>query len=642
MKKKKCKTAEKQSKQKIDLSEVLDFDIDFDIAQPSSKKDRFESKSANKEKRINNLYQAYAGKGKPFPSKKQIKEGIVISSGQEKFKLSTKGADLVLDSNGTDELVNFASGAPQIHRKIIEHSLNEPPLAKLELGIYKSDIKPTTMLMSDAFNRKYLVNHFDHDVIIYDMSAFSICIQTMSRKVEPEHIHRYSGFTPDGYHYLHSGGVISASDNANMHSDPSMGSMTLENFDVPDKEIASCLDDMIKLNPVMTIMLAVMILSLTFSKYGKNTPKFVFILYGSSGTFKSTISRHIFGIHKEFYRDAPVNVKITSMPSLHKIQQAFRDCVCLADDAAPSVDGNHDTMAKCESLTRAAGDATGRIIMGKNGKPDKHTPVGLSAITAEFFPLRDVSDIARSLIYELKKGDISKKQLSKVQEAKPAYIRFITDYISWICSLEDKYLEKLEDKYMKHKSQLKQYGKIHARIPENMAWISAAFDMICKFCQKNYAIPDKQIKEWKEIFSVGVENSIQIQKEHMKMRREDKLFINTINDTLMSKQVSVSQITKGNNNKNVAAVVSNTIGYYDDDWIYLIPDKAYGITNSYLKSFSSGYSLPLPALQSKLKESGYIKSGDNNRTLHRLTVNGVRIKVLRFKKNTFEVFSQNK
>lgn len=80
----------------------------------------------------------------------------------------------------------------------------------------------------------------------------------------------------------------------------------------------------------------------------------------------------------------------------------------MLDDGAPSKYGNDEVVKKCESITRAVGDDTGRNVMqGDSVKNSK--PCCLSAITAEFQPLTDSSDIARAFLYKLEFGEIDKK-----------------------------------------------------------------------------------------------------------------------------------------------------------------------------------------------------------------------------------------
>ena len=146
----------------------------------------------------------------------------------------------------------------------------------------------------------------------------------------------------------------------------------------------------------------------------------------------------------------------------------FHDCVCLLDDGAPSKYGNDEVVKKCESITRAVGDDTGRNVMqGDSVKNSK--PCCLSAITAEFQPLTDSSDIARAFLYKLEAGEIDKKHLSKIQKQKHCLVRFVTDYLGWICSEKWSYMKSLERKFKNFRKQNVELGKIHNRIPENVA-----------------------------------------------------------------------------------------------------------------------------------------------------------------------------
>ena len=241
-------------------------------------------------------------------------------------------------------------------------------------------------------------------------------------------------------------------------------------------------------------MLAFLILSFTFSKYQNDKPRFAFLLYGSTGTFKSTIAKHIWGIFKEYYTKAPINIKVATLPAIHYACTQFRDCVCLLDDGAPSKYGNDEVVRKCESITRAVGDDTGRNVMqGDSVKNSK--PCCLSAITAEFQPLTDSSDIARAFLYKLESGEIDKKNLSKVQKQKHCLVRFVTDYLGWICSEKWSYMKSLEWKFKNFRKQNIKLGQIHNRIPENVAWMQAGFEMFLEFICDKYKVSLKRLKK---------------------------------------------------------------------------------------------------------------------------------------------------
>lgn len=141
------------------------------------------------------------------------------------------------------------------------------------------------------------------------------------------------------------------------------------------------------------MMVSFTLLSLCYSQYKQDRPEFVFLLYGSSGTFKTTLSMHIFNIFEENYTSPPTNLKVATEASIHRLMGRFRDSVLLVDDAAPSVSGNDETYKKCESIVRAVGDGTGRMVAGRDSKINVYKPSGLIAITGEFVPLRDTSSI---------------------------------------------------------------------------------------------------------------------------------------------------------------------------------------------------------------------------------------------------------
>ena len=145
----------------------------------------------------------------------------------------------------------------------------------------------------------------------------------------------------------------------------------------------------------------------------------------------------------------------------------------------------------------------------KNSKP-----CCLSAITAEFQPLTDSSDIARAFLYKLEAGEIDKKHLSKIQKQKHCLVRFVTDYLGWICSEKWSYMKSLERKFKNFRKQNVELGKIHNRIPENVAWMQAGFEMFLEFICDKYKVSLKRLKKYKKFLILPLKNRLNFKKKN--------------------------------------------------------------------------------------------------------------------------------
>jgi hypothetical protein len=576
----------------------------------------------------NNQHKKYPSKKKGHQFMHRLSDGYI--------KSNKHGVVHVKVSDTGDKETFICSKVPYVKDKTYEYYSNGEITSSISVGIHGSDLPPIKLPMSLVSNQNYLADHFDHDTIIANPKLFGMTVQCMAAERDVHRIYKYTGFT-DNFDYVHSGGVISQKKMDNTHAELDSGSLTIEHVEASPKECTDALDGLFKLEPVTTLMVSFQLLSLTYSKYGSEVPGFVFLLWGSSGTFKSSLSCHIFGIFKEYYNTAPINLKIASSAVIPRMSRLFRDCTFSADDAAPSNDGNGPIYEKCEGITRANGDKTGRSIVGKDGKPDKYTPVGMSSISGEFVPFRNASDIGRCVMYRVSKGAIQPDRLAEVQKHKPEYIRFITDYIGWICRRKDKYIAEITDLHIKYRDKLKEYSKIHSRTPDNLSWLYASFDMLCKYTGKYYSASKKKQDQWRSIFKTAVERSIHEQKEYTKQQNEADMFIDTINKMLRSKITDLTPIMKLEKNKKTARETSATIGYYDDEHVYLKPEEAYAKTDNWLHSIQSGYSLPLQALLNLLKEQKYLKTDSDGRPKTRLTLNGVRMRVIKIKRKHFNI-----
>lgn len=567
------------------------------------------------------------------PSKKKLNKLRYIECAGDVFEYSKVGGlrfKSALDDNPGRMI---CSHVPYVSLKCFEYDIRGERKSSIIWGIYSPNGEEIRSGITDLQCEKYLSTYLPHDVIVKYPKLFKQFLQLHSVYVPSINLYGYTGFILGKYEYIHSGGLISTQNSRNSRSLlPNGESKTLEYYKTGKKEKIETLENLLDLTPVTAIMLSFNLLSLTFSKYRHKSPQFIFELYGESGTFKSTISTHIFGIFKELYDHAPINLKVTSLSSIHNTLPYYRDCVLLNDDCAPSADGNKEMSSKIESLSRAYGDGTGRTVMSSVTKIHNTEPAGLSAVTAEFQPLRDTSDMARSVMYELKKGEIDSDKLTLVCESKHTYVSIITDYIEWICILKEKYMTELEKLFLEGCKKYYDLGSIHKRLPENFGWLYAGFNMFLKFAEEKYSISAKLTKMWYKIFKEAVEKSVVVQKAEMKTVDEAKLFISTIHKLIETKQANFAQIIVAENNRQIARSTPTTIGYSDDKYIYLLFDEAYGITNRWLHGIDSGYTLPKTALKSKLANKKYVITPKEGRLNSKITVNGKRIQVLKIKK----------
>lgn len=621
-----------------------DSDIIFEgikkYCKKQKKKDvKFKEKKHNtgKRKGINSKYYMYDNDFTiPCKSFKK-KHKVILNIANEIYMIDKNGITVKNDSEKTLFVSNVV---PYVIKQIYEHNLNGETLSSILFKVHDKDMSPIKISASNLTNSGYISNHLPHGVIIKDYYRFSTFIKYISAQADLYNLYDHIGFTENIHGkplYVHSGGVICSKKTHNTRSELNDGDLTLLKTNVDTDEIISCLDKILDLEPSTTLMLSFTLLSLCYSQYDQERPEFAFLLYGSSGTFKTSISTHIFNIFKEYYTSPPTNIKVATEASLHRLMGRFKDCVLLVDDAAPSVSGNDETYKKCENIVRAVGDGTGKMVAGRDNKINVYKPSGLIAITGEFVPLRDTSSISRCIIYKLEKGCIDSKKLSNVQQQKSIYVQFIIDYICWICDNKKEYIENITDTHRRYRNKFqKKLSKIHSRFPNNIAWLYSGFEMFSQFLFKAYSVPSKKVDQWCRIFETAIERAIVENKTYLKQQNDAKLFIETVHSLLQHKKIDLAPITIKAKNKKTAIETPNTIGYYDDTYVYIKPDMAYAVTNNWLHcNIQSGYSLPLQALLNSLKEQKMIIPDSDGRPKSRICLSGMRTRVIKLNRKKF-------
>lgn len=280
-------------------------------------KDKKRKKELNTRNKLRTMYYTYCDVSEVQSPSLNDKGSIMVCIDNENYVANNKG--LTLKNNKNDsEFIFISNVVPFVVKQLYEHKEGGETISTLMLGIYEKDMSPIKISVSDLTNVGYISNHLPHGVIIKDYYRFSSFVKCMAEKANLCHLYNYIGFTEENS-YVHSGGVISAEQRNNTRSELGDGSLTLRHHPVSSKKIVSCLDELFGLEPATTMMVSFTLLSLCYSQYKQDRPEFVFLLYGSSGTFKTTLSMHIFNIFEENYTSPPTNLKVATEASIHRL-----------------------------------------------------------------------------------------------------------------------------------------------------------------------------------------------------------------------------------------------------------------------------------------------------------------------------------
>ena len=172
-----------------------------------------------------------------------------------------------------------------------------------------------------------------------------------------------------------------------------------------------------------------------------------------------------------------------------------KDALLVIDDFAP--EGSAADVARLHAVAdrvlRAAGNHAGRGRLDATARlREQKPPRALILSTGEEIP-RGHSLRARLLILELSRGDIDARKLTECQRnaADGLYAQAMAGFLQGLAGSYDEAWASFEAKIAKHRRNALS-NPAHARTPEIVASLQAAFEMYLEFAQSTGAIDEEQ------------------------------------------------------------------------------------------------------------------------------------------------------
>lgn len=247
--------------------------------------------------------------------------------------------------------------------------------------------------------------------------------------------------------------------------------------------------------------------------------KFVLMIKGSSGVFKTSIAKLL------------TQVENTQTPEYHLSSTGagmtlgfapFRHAILLLDDLTPS--SGADTIKAVENVLRAFGDGTGkqRDVSGAEGKFRKAE--GGCLITAEVNPFEG-SSLARMLVLPLSAGDVDVSVLTNLQKDPPLAL-FMFGFIQY---LSDHYGELAA--FIRERGEF--YNRIsarysHSRLREYRIQLLMAKDVLLRFGSVTRQLSVDECDLWDKYFTKNIEKAIQYNSKQYKAQSPTELICSAI------------------------------------------------------------------------------------------------------------------
>lgn len=486
--------------------------------------------------------------------------------------------------------------------------------------------------------------------IVYPRSGSSAQLffvaQLLSSEANERTVFAHLGWQQKDGHwsYLHCGGSIGA-ENIEVQIDANMS-----RYKFPKKigNVENNVRNVLNLHQIAQKGTIIPLIALAFLspmvevfKLGGRIPNFLVLLYGLTGTRKTSLALIIQSFFGEFGTTSPpASFKDTANAVELKSFQT-KDSLLLIDDFHPQQSSAESrTMNQLfQKLLRSYGDRIGRGRMGADLKMRKaYPPRGMALVTGEDVP-RGHSSAARFLGIEVEQNEVNLSLLSEFQNDTNSLNKAMAMFIGWLQPQFEEIGAQIGERFPLVRSNYSAKSN-HGRTAEAVAYLEIAYETMLLWMVESKALSNNEaevmLEEARTVFSKLVINQNILSKEQTPI----EIFV-----TNLTEMITRGKVTLTDKDQALGTRSSSTaIGWQSEKYLYLLPEAAYNALAQQLGQRGEVVPVSATMLWKQIASAGLLVTeteGERVRTTIKVALKdscGIkkRIRVLKIRRSTFE------
>ena len=338
-------------------------------------------------------------------------------------------------------------------------------------------------------------------------------------------------------------------------------------------------------------------------------PAFVLWAYGVSGAMKSTLAALALS-HYGSFTDRDLFLWGSTRNYLEKLCFLAKDALLVIDDFCPQSDPHRarEMEQNAAHIVRAVGNRAGRgRLAGDLSLRTVYRPRALVLSTGELVP-EGFSETARILTVEMRRGDVDLDRLTDAQAEADRYPHALAGYILWLADNWNYLARTLPEEHRNFRAGLMmEYRNYHLRIPDTLATLYLGFHLGLTYAVEVGALGETEAAEWRERGWAALKACAEAQAQRVERERPTLLFLQVLSGLVA--QGKAKLYPKGNK-EYIPEPGTELLGWYDDDYIYLLPEASYHLVARYLREEGRHFPVRETTLRKYLAEEGYLERGD--------------------------------
>jgi hypothetical protein len=338
-------------------------------------------------------------------------------------------------------------------------------------------------------------------------------------------------------------------------------------------------------------------------------PAFVLWAYGVSGAMKSTLAALALS-HYGSFTDRDLFLWGSTRNYLEKLCFLAKDALLVIDDFCPQSDPHRarEMEQNAAHIVRAVGNRAGRgRLAGDLSLRTVYRPRALVLSTGELVP-EGFSETARILTVEMRRGDVDLDRLTDAQAEADRYPHALAGYILWLAENWAHLDQTLPQEHRNFRAGLMmEYRNYHLRVSDTLATLYLGFHLGLTYAVEVGALGETEEAEWRERGWAALKACAEAQAQRVERERPTLLFLQVLSGLVA--QGKAKLYPKGNK-EYIPEPGTELLGWYDDDYIYLLPEASYHLVARYLREEGRHFPVRENTLRKYLAEEGYLERGD--------------------------------
>lgn len=471
-------------------------------------------------------------------------------------------------------------------------------------------------------------------------------IQSVSRFASETRVYTRLGWRDVGgkWAYLHAGGAVGAGD-VSVEPDGFLGRYTLPN-EVADPLVA--LHASIGLLDVAPRNVTVPLLGLVYLaplceplRRAGREPNFVLWLHGRSGTRKTSLGLLALCHFGRFGTSSPPASFKDTANAIERRAFGAKDSLLLIDDYHPS--GSSQDTRRMEQtaqyILRLYGDRIpkGRLTSTTQFRAE-YSPRGMALVTGED-TVGGESSVARYLGVELRPGDIDLGILTRLQGESELLAAAMRGYVEWLTDKMPDLPATLNCHFEEARTRMQQRGQ-HGRLASAAAWLHIGYRQFLENAVHVGAVSRPQADELLDECTTILVDLTAAQSRSIAAQKPGERFLRVLSELLAAG--TIYTLFAGRKDDWPTPDRGEHIGWQDDEFYYLLPEKAYNAVSRFLAAQHESFPVSAQTLWRHLEEEEAIRTemetvkGGGTRTQRlpkkQITSIGKRLRLLHIKR----------